>query len=335
MKNPTALDSNPDPARRATALSCVWILVLAAAGCRAQAPHLLRPEALSQEAVMLDLPIVPQDSLYTCGLASISALCQYWRIEIPTPERDDIVQRAKREKGLSGRDLRATLDRLGMDVFLFQGSLDRTPTGLYHHVDQGRPPLVMISPDSSGFHYCLVLGYDEPRGNLILLDPARGQVLTPITAFDRDWARCQRFTLLACPKEEATAEVLASSEFPPTPGKKEPMKIQTNPNPFTLSLFTAVVALPSLEDSGARAAQVLRATSEVVAVGARDEPSLDSLRAGRIEAPAPLDAGERAALRSAESRSIDLLEMRAGQLTDREWTIMAVGGLIVLLIVLI
>jgi len=41
---------------------------------------------LSECAVRLDLPLVKQDALYDCGLASISALCQYWGVEIPPEE---------------------------------------------------------------------------------------------------------------------------------------------------------------------------------------------------------------------------------------------------------
>ena len=49
-----------------------------------------------------------------------------------------------------------------------------------------------------------MLGYDEPRENVVLLDPARGQVLRSTKQFDRDWGACERFTLLACPKEPET-----------------------------------------------------------------------------------------------------------------------------------
>lgn len=210
------------PAHRAGAFSATLVLLLAVAACSSSASRRIEPGQLSEEAVTLDLPIVPQDALYTCGLASISALCQYWSVEIPQEKRERLAQLAKREEGLSGRELREALDRMGMEAYLFHGSLDRSSTGLYHHVDQGRPPLVMIRPDSSGNHYCLVLGYDEPRENVILLDPAKGQVVTPITDFERTWVRCQRFTLLACPKEEASAVALVSSGAAAIPESRNP-----------------------------------------------------------------------------------------------------------------
>jgi ABC-type bacteriocin/lantibiotic exporter with double-glycine peptidase domain len=171
-------------------------LVLALAGCRTTRVEPL----LSESAVMLDLPLVHQDELYECGLVAMSALCQYWSVEIPPEQRAELSRLAADEKGLSGDELRAALEADGMEVFLFHGSLDRTETGLYRHVDAGRPLLVMVSPDGENHHYCLVLGYDEPKRNVVLLDPARGQVLRPCDAFEKSWESCQRFTLLATPK---------------------------------------------------------------------------------------------------------------------------------------
>ena len=155
---------------------------------------------LSDQAVMLDLPLVRQDELYNCGLAAISALCQYWDVELPAGERAALARLASDEKGLSGNELRSALESRGLETFLFRGALDRSDTGVYKQIDAGRPLVVMVSPDGKAHHYCLVLGYDEPRQNVVLLDPARGQVLRTTRQFDRDWAACERFTLLACPR---------------------------------------------------------------------------------------------------------------------------------------
>ncbi len=175
-------------------------LLITGAGCRTTP---VPPAPLSESAVRLDLPLVRQDALYDCGLASISALCQYWGVEMPAEERVALARTAADNAGLSGDELRTALEQLGLEVYLFRGGLDRTPTGLYGQVDAGRPPLVMLSADGAGHHYGLVLGYDEPRGNLIVLDPMKGEILVSAPVFDRNWARCQRFTLLACRRGEA------------------------------------------------------------------------------------------------------------------------------------
>ncbi len=170
-------------------------LALVSTGC-SSAPS--RSGPLSEDAVRLDLPLVRQDALYDCGLASLSALCAYWGVELSAEKRAELAETAELEAGLSGDEIRATLLDLGLDVYLFSGSLDRAVTGLYSHVDAGRPPLVMLSSDARNQHYGLVLGYDETNGALIVLDPSRGEVLTSTAAFERDWARCGNFTLLAC-----------------------------------------------------------------------------------------------------------------------------------------
>ena len=173
------------------------LLALAVCACRA-APD--GSPFLSETAVALDLPLVRQDELYGCGLAAVSALCQYWDVELPRDARAELARRASDEKGLSGNELREALDARGLETYLFPGTLDRGDTGIYRHIDLGRPLVVMVSPDGRAHHYCLVYGYDTARGNLILLDPARGEVLRPIRTFEREWEACRRFTLLACSK---------------------------------------------------------------------------------------------------------------------------------------
>jgi ABC-type bacteriocin/lantibiotic exporter with double-glycine peptidase domain len=188
------------PSRCTRAWTARFFALAALAGltaCRAVVP---RVEPLSESAVVLELPLVRQDELNECGLASVTALCKYWGVEIPAEERAQLALTAKSEAGLSGGELRSVLHRLGFDAFLFQGRLDRSATGLYAHVDAGRPLLVMLSPRKSTHHYSLVLGYDEPHANLILLDPMQGQVLMSTANFERDWGRCERFTLLAAPR---------------------------------------------------------------------------------------------------------------------------------------
>ena len=65
------------------------------------------------------------------------------------------------------------------------------------------------------------------------------------------------------------------------------------------------------------------------------DPGLESMRAGRPALPTRLEAGDRAELRAAETGNADLLAMRGGELTDREWTIIAIAAGVVLLIILL
>jgi ABC-type bacteriocin/lantibiotic exporter with double-glycine peptidase domain len=183
----------------------VALLILLFAGCRTETA--LKPELMSPQAVVLDLPVLHQDELYECGLVSITALCQYYHVEIPEAQRAELVQIAHDRHGLSGAELRDALEKLGMEVYIFPGRLDHSETGLYHQADDGRPALVMRSSPSKPNHYCLLLGYDEPLGNVYLLDPVQGRITTPAQAFENDWARAGRFTLLAVPVRTASLAV--------------------------------------------------------------------------------------------------------------------------------
>lgn len=147
---------------------------------------------------MLETPIDIQDELYECGLISISALCGYYGLTIPEPQRLALVKTAADEKGLSGAQMRDALKSVGLEVFVFRGTLDHSETGLQHHIDARRPLIVMTSQGDMN-HYSLLIGYDPQYQNLVLLDPRRGRVVLPEATFDGLWANAQRFTLLAVP----------------------------------------------------------------------------------------------------------------------------------------
>lgn len=186
----------PEPVNAALRHLILALAALALGGCASRAA----PQ-LSDEAVVLQLPLVHQDELFECGLVSISALCAYYAIPIPAQLRAELALLAAEREGLSGGELRAALESLGMEVFVFPGTLDHAETGLLHQTDRGRPTLVMISEDGEHHHYCLFLGYDEPLGQVVLLDPLRGRVLLPNEVFMLAWERSRNFTLLSLPLE--------------------------------------------------------------------------------------------------------------------------------------
>jgi ABC-type bacteriocin/lantibiotic exporter with double-glycine peptidase domain len=123
-------------------------------------------------------------------------------VTIPESERQSLAKTAEEKQGLSGAELRAALQSLGFEVWIFEGSFDRAPTGVLHHVEQGRPLLVMTT-DHEQNHYCLLIGHDPELGNVVLLDPRRGRVLLPDQTFEQQWSAVRRFTLLAVPATPA------------------------------------------------------------------------------------------------------------------------------------
>jgi hypothetical protein len=92
----------------------------------------------------------------------------------------------------------------------------------------------------------------------------------------------------------------------------------------------AVSLLPAA--TPARALSLAQST----ALHASFDPSLGTLRAGRVDAPRALDASTRAGLASAQHASQPLAALRAGfEMSDNDWKWIALGAGIVLLIVLL
>ena len=153
----------------------------------------------SSTARILEVPFVLQKETYACGLVSLQSLCSYWNVAIDDVTRARLASTAQGEAGLTGTQMRAELELLGFQTFLFHGKLDSSATGVFRHIDAGRPPLLMLSPKPDHGHYVLFVGYDEAKQNVCLLDPARGCVQESYQSFEQSWAATEHFTLLAIP----------------------------------------------------------------------------------------------------------------------------------------
>ncbi|HEX5012436.1 MAG TPA: cysteine peptidase family C39 domain-containing protein [Planctomycetota bacterium] len=181
--------------------SLLALLLVALAGCGIM-PY--RRADLSSQAVVLQTPLTQQDEMYDCGLAAISALCGYYHVEIPASERAQLAQLASSKEGLSGTELVAALERCGMEVYLFEGTLKDGPTSLEHNIVAHRPMLVMTEI-AGNHHYGLVVGIDPNDGSVVIVDPALGRIVMPAADFERRWALTKHFTMLAMPAQPKVA----------------------------------------------------------------------------------------------------------------------------------
>jgi ABC-type bacteriocin/lantibiotic exporter with double-glycine peptidase domain len=207
---------NQAPRLERTVLPRALVALCAALSLTACALSPRSPETLvlTEHTVLLVVPAVPQEELHECGLASLATLCGFHGVAIPAAEQQRLAALAREREGLSGAELRAVLIDLGMEAFLFQGSLDWAATGLYHQIDRGRPPLVMISRDGETMHTCLITGYDPSTESVYLYDPVRGHLRVETDDFDELWSNARRFTLLALPRERPQGEPSALAEHP-------------------------------------------------------------------------------------------------------------------------
>jgi hypothetical protein len=77
--------------------------------------------------------------------------------------------------------------------------------------------------------------------------------------------------------------------------------------------------------------------SESQSLRALEDPALGDLRAGAVAPAAPIQEVERAALVAAESRSADLMDLRAGDVTLTDHDLMIIGiviGVVILILIL-
>lgn len=79
---------------------------------------------------------------------------------------------------MSGAGLKAAFEAKGYFAAVFPGALDREVTGLYRHLDLGRPLTVMLAR-RGGSHYLVLKGYDAENHLLLVVDPAKVEDVLP------------------------------------------------------------------------------------------------------------------------------------------------------------
>lgn len=155
---------------------------------------------LSARAVLLDLPFEAQKSPDLCGLASVDMLAGYYGVPLNDIQRQNLSREAEANRGISGAELKTSLEQAGYFVAVFPGTTDREETGIYRQLDSRRPLIVMLeNADGRSGHYVILAGYDPEDNRVVLLDPARGRVVMPFEEFKKMWISANSFTLLAMP----------------------------------------------------------------------------------------------------------------------------------------
>jgi ABC-type bacteriocin/lantibiotic exporter with double-glycine peptidase domain len=158
-------------------------------------------KTLSDQAVLLDRPVVRQNAPNLCGEVALEMLTRYYNLPLTAQQETGLKKEANQKDGIPGSALKKVLEERGYFVAVFSGTLDRKISGLYRHLDLRRPLIVMIQangPDKN--HYVLAVGYDEDTNCIVLLDPIRGEVAMPLVNFRKVWGKVDNFTMLAVPK---------------------------------------------------------------------------------------------------------------------------------------
>jgi tetratricopeptide (TPR) repeat protein len=192
------------------ALPATWrrgllaILLAGLAGC-ASVP---RPEygrelapGRSEQVELAAVPFFPQED-YQCGPAALATVLQAAGIARSPAQLVEQVYLPQRQGSLQVELLGASR-RAGAVPYV----LRQQPDDLLREVAAGHPVVVLqelglLQPQ---WHYAVVVGYDLGRKTLTLRSGTERRLVMSVDAFDRSWARAQRWAFVALPPDRLPA----------------------------------------------------------------------------------------------------------------------------------
>lgn len=169
-------------------------LAIAAAGCSAVNPTRLSGDP--EWSVVDDVPVRLQKGEADCGAAAVGMLLARWG----KSEEGcvSLARRAEAENGLRAGDLRDLARNEGLLAYVVEGTVDDlvAELSLRHPVLVG---LVKVGERKAVSHYEIVAGMNEMKGEVLLVDPARGWRREPLERFLAEWEAAGRVALVAFP----------------------------------------------------------------------------------------------------------------------------------------
>lgn len=192
-----------------------WLLVLK---CDAQT----QTSTPTLRETRLEILWIKQESPNLCGLANLEMVSKFYGQPLNDTQKEWLRTNAQSGVGLKGSDLVTALRAADYEAAVFPGTLSADEdTGLYYHLNKGRPLILMItSKDGHNSHYDVVLGYDLNQGQLFIIDPALGPLTVSLKDFTAAWDRAHNFTLLAMPQKLVELQSTPTPKGTPTPSKK-------------------------------------------------------------------------------------------------------------------
>lgn len=159
-------------------------------------------EALAVLSSVLAVPYVPQVK-EGCGAAALAMVMQYWwNRSAATNTTAAEPARIMRElydpalHGIDGAAMEQYLRKNGFSAF----AIDGQASDLYAQLQRGRPLIACLKLKGNRYHYVVVVGQPEPRGQVWIHDPVRGPGMRmDWSAFQRAWNESSNWLLIATP----------------------------------------------------------------------------------------------------------------------------------------
>jgi ABC-type bacteriocin/lantibiotic exporter with double-glycine peptidase domain len=142
--------------------------------------------------------VIWQESEHECGVAALAMVLDRWGV----PDAAADVRRRlppPSERGIQAQALRRVARERGFRAYIVSaGEAD-----LVNELRARRPVLVGLVQRYAGnkalTHYEVVVGVNEERRRVLLLDPGRGAREDDLAAFDREWQDAGRLALVVAP----------------------------------------------------------------------------------------------------------------------------------------
>jgi tetratricopeptide (TPR) repeat protein len=178
---------------------------LTLAACASLPPgdwHPAPGDPLPARAERADAPFHPQ-AAYQCGPAALAtALGSAGIRRSPEELRDEVYIPAR--QGSLQPEILAAARRSGAVAY----RLTPAPRALLKEVAAGHPVLVLQNLRFDWlpqWHYAVVVGYDLPAGQVVLRSGGEKRLVMDLAAFDRSWAKAERWAFVALPPDQLPA----------------------------------------------------------------------------------------------------------------------------------
>lgn len=144
----------------------------------------------------IDIPVVKQENNF-CGAASLTMVFKYWGKNISQYSVSDKIF-DQSHKGILSNDLKSFSEDTGFLAFVYKGEINN----IKENIKKGRPLIAAIrSQAPSGFHYVVIVGFDEELALIFVNDPYLGKMKRMnIKDFSERWKETNYWTLLLLPE---------------------------------------------------------------------------------------------------------------------------------------
>ncbi len=186
-----------EPLIKRLGIFCLLMSALLAGCATPQTDRLLAkpPAALPAKVVLLDVPFYPQEAYY-CGPASLAMTLNWTGVPISVKELAPRVFTPGRKGTLQTAIVTASR-RNGRIAYPIS-----TLENLLKEVTAGHPVIILQNLGLSWYtrwHFAVVIGYDLPRGEIILHSGLKSRKRLPLDLFERTWARGKYWARVVLP----------------------------------------------------------------------------------------------------------------------------------------